>query len=94
MAWIAQLANVVASAVAGRSAQVGFVTPWPTDDPGLSRAQNKALQIKLLGRGHAIGEPDGMIGAKTREAIRAEQQRLGMKADGRAGQKLLRALSQ
>ena len=91
---IAQLANVVASAVAGRSAQVGFVTPWPTDDPGLSRAQNKALQIKLLGRGHAIGEPDGMIGAKTRDAIRAEQQRLGMKADGRAGQKLLRALSQ
>ena len=86
---IAQLANVVG----GRSAQVGFVAGWPTDDPGLSRAQNKELQIKLLGRGHAIGEPDGMIGAKTREAIRAEQQRLGMKADGRAGQKLLKALS-
>jgi membrane-bound lytic murein transglycosylase B len=87
---IAQLANVVA----GRSAQVSFVTPWPTDDPGLSRAQNRELQVKLLGRGHDIGEPDGMIGAKTREAIRAEQQRLGMKVDGRAGQKLLRALSE
>ena len=33
-----------------------------------------------------------MIGAKTREAIKAEQQRLGVKADGRAGQKLLAAL--
>ncbi|WP_236903804.1 lytic murein transglycosylase [Comamonas serinivorans] len=87
---IAQLANVIG----GRSAQVGFVTPWPTDDPGLSRAQNRELQIRLLGLGHAIGEPDGMIGAKTREAIRAEQQRLGMTVDGRAGQKLLRALSQ
>ena len=87
---IAQLANVIA----GRSPQTAFVTAWPTDDPGLSRAQNRELQIKLLGRGYAIGEPDGMIGAKTRDAIRAEQQRLGMAANGRAGQKLLRALSQ
>ena len=87
---IAQLANVIA----GRSTQTGFITAWPTDDPGLSRAQNKELQIKLLGRGYAIGEPDGMIGAKTRDAIRAEQQRLGMAVNGRAGQKLLGALSQ
>ncbi|MCB2068974.1 MAG: peptidoglycan-binding protein, partial [Ottowia sp.] len=72
--------------------QVGFVTPWPTDDPGLSRAQNRELQTLLIGRGHDIGAPDGLIGARTREAIKAEQQRLGMKPDGRAGQKLLGAL--
>ena len=85
---IAQLSNLVANPGAG----VAFVTPWPTDDAGLSRAQNRELQAVLLTRGHDIGSADGMIGAKTREAIKAEQQRLGFKADGRAGQKLLAAL--
>lgn len=85
---IAQLSNLVG----GSGGSVGFVTPWPTDDPGLSRAQNRELQTLLLARGHDIGSADGMIGAKTREAIKAEQSRLGFKADGRAGQKLLQAL--
>ena len=85
---IAQLSNLVANPGAG----VAFATPWPTDDPGLSRAQNRELQSLLLARGHDIGSADGMIGAKTREAIKTEQQRLGMKPDGRAGQKLLAAL--
>ncbi|QTD44849.1 lytic murein transglycosylase [Ottowia testudinis] len=85
---IAQLSNLVG----GTGGSVAFVTPWPTDDPGLSRTQNRELQTLLLARGHDIGSADGMIGAKTREAIKAEQQRLGMKADGRAGQKLLAAL--
>ena len=69
-----------------------FVTPWPTDDPGLSRLERRELQTLLAARGHEIGEVDGMIGAKTREAIKAEQQRLGMTADGRPGQKLLSSL--
>ena len=86
---IAQLSNLV-GAPAGTP--VGFVQPWPTDDAGLSRAQNRELQTLLLARGHDIGSADGMIGAKTREAIKAEQQRLGHKPDGRAGQKLLAAL--
>ena len=71
----------------------GLVTPWPTDDPGLSRAQRKELQTLLLARGHAIGEADGMIGTLTRRAIVAEQQRLGLApADGRAGTRILEAL--
>ena len=69
-----------------------FVTPWPTDDPGLSRKQRKELQMLLLARGHDIGEVDGMIGSRTREAIKREQQRLGHAVDGRAGQRLLQAL--
>src|SRR5688572_4831635 len=69
-----------------------FATPWPTDDPGLSRAERKELQTLLLARGHAIGEADGMIGTKTRQAIAAEQRRLGRTADGRAGQSILEAL--
>ncbi len=86
---IAQLSNLVDSS----NSQTAFVTAWPTDDPGLSRAQNKELQRALLARGYDIGEADGMIGAKTRDAIKAEQTRLGMKVDGRAGQKLLKAIS-
>src|SRR5690606_9801885 len=70
----------------------GVATPWPTDDPGLSRKERKELQALLLARGHDIGEVDGIIGSRTREAIRQEQQRLGHAGDGRAGQRLLRAL--
>lgn len=71
-----------------------FHTPWPTDDLGLSRAERRQLQELLIQRGYDIGEVDGAIGTKTREAIKAEQTRLGMKADGRAGQKILKALKQ
>ena len=71
----------------------GLKTPWPTDDPGLSRAQRRELQTLLLARGHAIGEVDGMIGTATRRAIQAEQRRLGLSPDdGRAGQRILAAL--
>lgn len=69
-----------------------FATPWPTDDPGLSRAERRELQGLLLMRGHDIGAIDGMLGDKSRTAIRAEQTRLGFEATGRAGQKLLKAL--
>ena len=71
----------------------GLATPWPTDDPGLSRAQRRELQTLLLARGHDIGAADGIVGDQTRRAIRAEQERLGIApADGRAGQRILQAL--
>lgn len=88
---IAHLSDLVGDTT---NASVNFATPWPTDDVGLSRAQSKDLQRALLARGYDIGEADGMIGAKTRDAIKAEQTRLGLKADGRAGQKLLKAIEQ
>src|SRR5690606_34971131 len=73
----------------------GLVASWPTDDPGLSRAERRELQTLLLARGHDIGEVDGLIGTNTRRAIRAEQERLGIiPADARAGQKILNALRQ
>ena len=69
-----------------------FATPWPTDDPGLSRAERRELQQLLIARGHDIGEADGMIGARTREALKLEQAALGLAADGRVGQRVLQAL--
>ena len=71
----------------------GLVTPWPVDDPGLSRAERRQLQTVLLARGHDIGEVDGLIGTNTRRAIVEEQRRLGITpADGRAGRRILGAL--
>lgn len=72
--------------------QPGWQAQWPTDDPGLSRAERRELQTLLSTRGHAIGEIDGMIGKATREAIASEQRRLGWPIDSRAGQRLLREL--
>ncbi len=69
-----------------------FVQPWPTDDPGLARAERRELQALLIERGHDIGAVDGMLGPRSRAAIRAEQQRLGHADDGRAGLRLLQAL--
>lgn len=69
-----------------------FVTTWPTEDPGTSRAERREIQQFLLRKGYDIGAVDGLIGDKTRQAIRQEQQRLGLNPSGRAGQQILRAL--
>ncbi|RAU18351.1 lytic murein transglycosylase [Nitrincola tibetensis] len=70
----------------------GFSTPWPTDDPPISRSERRELQQLLLDRGHDIGAVDGLIGDRTRGAIQLEQRRLGLADDGRAGLKILTEL--
>jgi lytic murein transglycosylase len=70
----------------------GVQQAWPTDDPPLSREQRRQLQRLLIARGYDVGEPDGAVGAKTRAAIRAVEQQLGMSPTGRAGGKVLKAL--
>ncbi len=67
-------------------------TPWPTDDPGISRAERREVQERLLERGFDIGTVDGAIGPRTRRAIEAFQAAKGLPVDGRAGAKVLRAL--
>lgn len=69
-----------------------FVTPWPTPDPGLSRAERRELQTRLVERGYQIGNVDGIIGANTREALLDVQRKQGLPADGRAGRRILEAL--
>ena len=69
-----------------------FKTPWPTDDAGTSRAERREIQQLLIKRGYDIGEVDGLIGALSRKAISDFQAKVGMPADGRAGQRLLKAL--
>lgn len=49
--------------------------------PGLSADQMEALQQRLAELGHDVGSIDGVLGEKTRAAVRYEQQRLGLAAD-------------
>jgi lytic murein transglycosylase len=70
----------------------GIVTPWPTDDPGLSRAQIRELQAWLQQRGYAQVTPDGVIGKNTRDAIEAERVRKGLPPGRRVGQRTMRLL--
>ncbi|MCK0121137.1 lytic murein transglycosylase [Loktanella sp. F6476L] len=60
--------------------------------PGLSGDQMQALQSKLAARGHDVGGIDGILGAKTRDAIQVEQRRLGLPADAWPTTGLLNAL--
>lgn len=52
-----------------------------TPDEGLSDAQMKQLQQILASRGYDVGKIDGILGARTRSAVQAEQTRFGMPAD-------------
>ena len=70
----------------------GVQAEWPTDDPGLTRAQRRELMRLLARRGYDVGEPDGKIGQKTRDAIKEVENGLGMKPTGRPGGRVLEAL--
>ncbi len=50
-------------------------------DAGLSDGQMKQLQQILTAKGYDVGKIDGILGARTRAAVQAEQHRLGMPAD-------------
>ncbi|WP_423056026.1 lytic murein transglycosylase [Achromobacter xylosoxidans] len=69
-----------------------LATAWPTDDPGLSRAQIKEVQEMLNARGYDVGTADGISGAKTRDAVRAEQEKRNLPQDGRVGKRIYDAL--
>ncbi|WP_136636518.1 lytic murein transglycosylase [Pseudooceanicola onchidii] len=61
-------------------------------DPGLSGGQMKQLQQKLAARGYDVGDIDGILGAKSREAVQLVQQELGLPADAWPTQALLNRL--
>ncbi len=51
-------------------------------EEGLSGDAMRLLQQKLADRGHDVGGVDGILGVRTREAVRTEQARLGFPVDG------------
>lgn len=52
-----------------------------TPAQGLNGAQMKQLQAKLQAQGYDVGKVDGILGARTRAAVQAEQIRIGLPAD-------------
>lgn len=60
--------------------------------PPLSQSQMKALQQKLKAMGYDVGAVDGILGAKTRDAVQREQARLGLVADAWPTAELLNRL--
>ena len=91
-------AEIYALAIGSLADRIGGGAPiagqWPTDDPGLSRIERREVQTLLTQRGFAIGDADGVMGTKTREAIADFQVRIGLPRNGRASAKLLQALKE
>ncbi len=70
--------GLIADGVAGAGA---LKVPWPVEQP-LSRAEREGAQRALAALGHDAGEIDGVIGLKTRAALRAWQAERKLPADG------------
>jgi len=69
-----------------------LVQPWPREERVLSRDERLELQQLLVRRGFYQGEPDGQIGARTRDALRNFQVSIGLPADGFASAGMLERL--
>lgn len=69
-----------------------FATPWPAGDSALNKAQRTQLQTLLAQAGFDVGTPDGVVGPKTRAAVLAYQNRVGLPADGHVSGLLLQRL--
>jgi membrane-bound lytic murein transglycosylase B len=69
-----------------------FVQPWPRHERVLSRTERYELQQLLAQQGYDIGEPDGRLGPKSRNALRAFQAAAGIVPDGFASATILERL--
>jgi membrane-bound lytic murein transglycosylase B len=66
-----------------------FVQEWPRHERVLTRAERYELQQLLAQRGFDVGEPDGRLGGKTRNALRQFQSSVGQVPDGFASEAVL-----
>jgi hypothetical protein len=71
-----------------------FVQPWPRDERVLTLDERYEMQHLLARRGFDSGEPDGLLGPRTRLAIRNFQASIGAIPDGFASSGLLDRLRQ
>jgi membrane-bound lytic murein transglycosylase B len=69
-----------------------FAQPWPRHERVLTRAERFELQQQLAQRGFDVGEPDGRLGGKTRNALRQFQASVGAIPDGFASGSVLERL--
>ncbi|SPJ24841.1 lytic murein transglycosylase [Palleronia abyssalis] len=90
--WNQSFTNVLTAAYFAQRLEGAPVFDVGTPSPALSDAEMKELQRKLQARGHDVGEVDGILGAGTRSAVRAEQARLGLPVDAWPTRQLLNSL--
>ena len=69
-----------------------FVHPWPTDETHLSLEQRTEFQRLLIAQGLMTGEPDGVIGPATLDAVKTYQRSKGLGVDGYPSLTLLKRL--
>jgi lytic murein transglycosylase len=81
-----------AAYLATRLAGAPRVSRGRNEVAALSRDQIHELQELLAARGYDVGRIDGIIGARTREAVRDMQVKLGLPADSYPTPEFLRAL--
>ena len=75
-------------------APIELKSDWPTHERMLTRAERIELQKQLARLGYPVGAADGVIGAKTRAALRTYQSTLGVPPDGFATATLLEKLKE
>lgn len=69
-----------------------FITPWPTKQKPLARAERLELQKLLTQKGFDTGGTDGVIGDQTLHAVRKYQKSRGLKVDGWPSARILKKL--
>ena len=83
--------SLLSDRIAGRGGVVQ--APWPRDDRALSLTERKKLQQALRDKGFNPGPIDGVVGAGTKNALRAWQKTEGLPADGYASADILLKLT-
>lgn len=71
-----------------------LVQAWPRDERVLTVEERYQLQQLLVQRGFDLGQPDGLLGPQTRNAIRNFQVSIGQIPDGFASSEVLDRLRQ
>jgi membrane-bound lytic murein transglycosylase B len=82
---------ILAQQIAGGPA---VMQPAPADDEPLSRTTVIDLQTRLARLGFYADETDGLLGPKTRSAVRMFQKQIGLPADGHPTPELVARLQQ
>ncbi len=86
--------HVVAMVPAGTSSARVEERGGERNAMNLDRAQIREVQIELQRQGFDIGEPDGMLGPRTKDALMAFQKKRGFQATGRIDHDTFAALGQ
>lgn len=69
-----------------------IITPWPTEDPPISRADKREIQTILASLGYEVGDIDGILGEKSNKAIRDFYNSHSLPFDGRVATNVLETM--